>query len=462
MHRTIHTRVRSDEMIRPFRSYVLICIAIALLAASAGPASADSVPQVTGISPSGGPMAGGTNVTITGSGFSGATNVQFGVISGTGLNIVNDSRLTVVSPPHSAGTVAVSVTGASGARSAENPYSMFQYEEVSFPRVSAVSPSSGPITGDTVVTITGSGFTGAESVRFGEVYAWDIDVIDDSHLTARTPQGSPGLVSIVVKNSVGTGVPSERPAMFMYEFPFPKLATISPLSGSTAGGTLVTVMGSGLSGATGVRFGGISGTGLTVIDDSHLTIVSPPNPAGTVGLSVINPEHAGNSAGSAAVFRYDVPVPRLSNISPSSGPTTGGTVVTITGSGFTGTKSVQFGGKNGTNLTVIDDSHLIVMTPAFSPGSFPISITSAIGAGGSLGPSTMFRYEFPPSPTPPAMKTDAPGREGNPQGSFPATSLALPATTATAPSATMHTPGFEAVFALAALGAIILIRKTIP
>jgi hypothetical protein len=460
MHRTIHNRVRSDEMTRPFSSPVLICIAIVLLAASAGPASADSVPQVTGISPSGGPMAGGTNVTITGSGFSGATNVQFGVISGTGLNIVNDSRLTIVSPPHSAGTVAISVTGASGARSAENPYSMFQYEEVSFPRVSAVSPSSGPITGDTVVTITGSGFTGAESVRFGEVYAWDIDVIDDSHLTARTPQGSPGLVSIVVKNAVGTGVHSERPAMFMYEFPFPELATISPISGSTGGGTLVTVTGSGLSGATNVRFGGISGTGLMVIDDSHLTIVSPPNPAGAVGLSVINPEHTGYSAGSAAVFRYDIPVPRLTNISPGSGSTEGGTVVTLTGSGFSGTKDVKFGEKNATGLTVIDDRHITIIAPVHPPGSVPISITNGIGEGGSLGPSTMFHYVY--SQTPTVITTSAEGTSGrvnsSPAGVVPAAS---PARTA-APGAaeTAHTPGFEAVAGLSALGAIILLRKT--
>jgi hypothetical protein len=449
-------------MIRPFSSYVLICIAIALLAASAGPASADSVPQVTGISPSGGPMAGGTNVTITGSGFSGATNVQFGVIPGTGLNIVNDSRLTVVSPPHSAGTVAVTVTGAGGARSSENPYSMYQYEEVSFPRVSGISPASGPITGDIVVTITGSGFTGAESVRFGEVYAWDINVIDDSHLIARTPEGSPGLVSIVVKNAVGTGVPSERPAMFLYEFPFPKLSNISPISGSTLGGTPVTVKGSGLSGATDVRFGGISATDLTVIDDSHLTIVSPPNPAGTVGLSVTNPDHTGYSAGSTAVFRYDIPIPRLSNISPGSGSTEGGTVTTLTGSGFSGTKDVKFGEKNATGLTVIDDRHITVIAPAHSPGSIPISITNGIGEGGSLGPSTMFQYVYTPATT--VIAPSAEGTSGrvnsSPTGFVPAPSPAL--TAAPAATGTTHTPGFEAVAGLSVLGAIVLLRKTRP
>jgi hypothetical protein len=339
---------------------------------------------------------------------------------------------------------------------------MYQYEEVSLPRVSAVSPSSGPITGDTVVTITGSGFTGAESVRFGEVYAWDIDVIDDSHIMARTPQGSPGLVSIIVKNAVGTGEPSERPAMFQYEFPTPELANISPLSGSIAGGTLVTVTGSGLSGATNVRFGGVSGAGLTVIDDRHLTIVSPPNPAGAVGLSVINPDHTGYSAGSAAVFRYDIPVPRLSNISPGSGSADGGTVVTLTGSGFSGTKEVKFGERNATGLTVTDDRHITIIAPAHSPGSVPISITNGIGEGGSLEPSTLFQYVYTPATTVITPAAEGTSGRGNnsPAGFVPAASPAMTA----APAATeaTHTPGFEAVAGLSALGALFLLRKTRP
>lgn len=59
MQRAIHTRGKSDEKACPQRSSLLICIAIVFLAASAGPVSADSVPQITGISPSGGPMYGG-------------------------------------------------------------------------------------------------------------------------------------------------------------------------------------------------------------------------------------------------------------------------------------------------------------------------------------------------------------------------------------------------------------------
>ena len=457
MHRTIHTRERSEEMIRPFRSALIMCIVIILLAISAGPVSADSLPQITGITPSGGPMYGGTLVAITGSGFAGATNVTFGEKSGTALIVVNDSSLTVITPAHPAGTVDVAVYSAAGARSTWKSTAVYMYEEVARPRVSGVSPSSGPAAGGTTVTITGSGFTGTENVRFGEKYAWDLTVADDSHLRVTTPESPPGLVPVSVKNDVGVGSSQEPSAMFLYEFPFPELTSISPSSGSTLGGTVVSITGSGLSGATEVQFGGIRGTGLTVIDDRWLTVISPPNPPGTVGISVINPDHAGNSAGAASVFRYDIPVPKLSTISPSSGPTAGGTVVIITGSGFTGAKNVTFGGKSVNDLRVIDDSHIRVMTPASPPGSFPISITTAIGEGSSLEPSTLFRYEFHESATP-VMKTATPAGEGDPS---PAVSSAV-ITAAPGASGTLQAPGFEMATAFSALGALLLLRRTTP
>ena len=463
MHRTIQTRVRSDEQIHPIRSTILICIAIVLLAASAGPVSADTVPRISVVSPSGGPSAGGTVVTLTGSGFYGATNVQFDGIPGTNLIVSGDNSLTIVTPPHSPGTVAISVLGAAGGNSTWDSSAIYQYEEVPFPRVSGLSPASGPVTGSTVVTITGSGFNGAESVRFGKIYAWDMKVIDDNHITARSPSSSPGSVSITVKNTAGTGSPSGESAMFLYEFPFPVLTAISPSSGSTAGGTRVTVSGSGLSGATSVRFGGIPGTGLTVIDNTELTVISPPNPAGSVGLSVINPDHTGNSAGAATVFRYDVPIPRLTRISPLSGAAEGGTVVTLTGSGFSGTKEVRFGEKTGTGLTVTDDSHITITAPAHSPGSVPISITNAIGEGGTLEPSTMFRYEYSSATTPAVTATTTPGQD-QPGGGNSSPAVPVPATspapvTVPATTATLHTPGFGAVLGFTALGAVLCMRK---
>ncbi|HWC34413.1 MAG TPA: IPT/TIG domain-containing protein, partial [Mycobacteriales bacterium] len=66
------------------------------------------------VSPSSGSTKGGTTVTVTGSGFTGATAVTFGATAATSYTVVSDTQITVVSPAHSAGTVNVSVTSPYG------------------------------------------------------------------------------------------------------------------------------------------------------------------------------------------------------------------------------------------------------------------------------------------------------------------------------------------------------------
>jgi YVTN family beta-propeller protein len=85
------------------------------------------VPAVTGISPTTGPLSGGTTVTITGSNFTGATGVSFGGIPAAGFTVNSDTSITAVSPAAaSAGTVDVTVTTPNGT-SAAGPADQFSY-----------------------------------------------------------------------------------------------------------------------------------------------------------------------------------------------------------------------------------------------------------------------------------------------------------------------------------------------
>lgn len=68
------------------------------------------------------------------------------------------------------------------------------------------------------------------------------------------------------------------------------------------------------------------------------------------------------------------------NVDPSSGPHRGGTVVTLTGSGFTGASGVLFGSTSARNFTVVSDSEIRVMTPASTRAEqVTVSITFADG-----------------------------------------------------------------------------------
>src|SRR6202034_3758070 len=117
-----------------------------------------AAPTVTGVSPTAGPLGGGTSVTIAGTGLTGARGVKFGGTAATSFTVNSATRITATSPAGSAGAVDVRVTtpgGTSATSSAD------KYTYTAAPTVTAIAPSAGPLGGATTVTITGTNLTGA-------------------------------------------------------------------------------------------------------------------------------------------------------------------------------------------------------------------------------------------------------------------------------------------------------------
>ena len=195
-------------------------------------------PRVTAISTSSGPASGGTSVTITGTGFSGATDVEFGSTAAASFVVNGDTSITALSPSTAAGTVDVTVTtpgGPSAASSAD------QFSFVAAPVVSGLSPDQGPLAGGTTVTITGTGFTDATTVAFGDVPV-GFTVLDDTSIEVVTPAGdAPDSVAVTVSSIGGTsaGSPADQ---FTYVATNP-VVSVSPPAGGP--GTSVEISGSG-------------------------------------------------------------------------------------------------------------------------------------------------------------------------------------------------------------------------
>jgi subtilisin family serine protease len=84
------------------------------------------VPSVTSLSPAAGRAAGGTQVTVTGSGFTGATAVKFGATAATSFSVQSDTQILATAPAHAAGPVNVKVTNPAGT-STTNPGTAFTY-----------------------------------------------------------------------------------------------------------------------------------------------------------------------------------------------------------------------------------------------------------------------------------------------------------------------------------------------
>jgi uncharacterized protein YdaL len=162
---------------------------------------APSAPAVSQIAPTSGPTTGGTSVTITGSNLGGATSVHFGAATAT-MTLDTPTQIVAKSPAGVAGPVNVTVTTAGGTSSAVAA-DVFTYLSGSRPSVSKISPTSGPITGGTQVTITGSNLSGASSVHFGTVAA-KISSNSATKIVVLSPAGTAGTVDVTVTSAAGT------------------------------------------------------------------------------------------------------------------------------------------------------------------------------------------------------------------------------------------------------------------
>jgi len=234
-----------------------------------------------------------------------------------------------------------------------------------------ISPNQGSTGGGTVVTITGTNLSGTTAVKFGTKLA-TITSVAPTQVTVISPSGT-GTVGVTVTTPGGTSSPV---SFFYVGAPFK--AALDTVSGPTAGGNPVIITGTGLATATSVSFGANSATP-TVLSDSQISVLVPTGTAGPVGVSVTTAGGTNNG------FSYTyVDGPTVSTITPSEGPTSGGTAVTVTGTSLTTTQSVTVGGTPAP-FSVITDTELSVVTPPGAAGSVDVVVTTTGGSTTVVG-----------------------------------------------------------------------------
>jgi formylglycine-generating enzyme required for sulfatase activity len=327
---------------------------------------------VSSVTPSIGPTAGGTQVTIGGTNFTGTTEVRIGGIPAA-FSVINDTTIVATTPAGTAGAKPVRIVSPRGSGTLVNGFTYF-----GGPTISSVSPNSGPTTGGTTITITGTELTGTEltgatSVTVGGVAATGVTVVNATTVTAVAPPGALGSVAVAVATPGGT---ANLANAFTYVVPAPMISSVSPTSGPTAGGTAITITGTNLTGATSVTIGGSAATGVSVVNSTTVTAVTPAGTAGAKTVAVTTP---GGTATLPNGFTFVVPAPTISSVSPTSGPTAGGTTITITGTNLTGTTSVTIGGSAATGVTVVNSTTVTAVTPAGTAGAKTVAVTTPGG-----------------------------------------------------------------------------------
>jgi hypothetical protein len=443
-------------------------------------ASAAAPPTVTGVSPTSGPTAGLTAVSITGTGFTGATGVHFGTMASTLFTVNSDTSITAYSPHEWGSTVDVSVTTAGGtsATSAADQYTYLPSPIfLQLPQGTAftyIGHSCGGIQEQSVTT----GFDPTRGFPLGLVYV-------STHCGGSGRGGGPGtyytawtsaewdLTGTLVTSSVATVPPSIDPAFTAFDShgnevyntkvgtaacttfstacnfkaylllatgftPLPRLLSVAPTPanssvtpvpcsgpclGPSSGGTSVTISGTGFSSATSVDFGLITAASFVVNSDNSITAVSPPEAAGTVDLTVTTA--GGTSATSSADQFVFVAAPVITGVSPDSGSTSGGYYVTVGGQNFTHTTGVSVGDVV-VPFVVVNDSQLSVYIPASDSGPDGASIiVTTVGGMASTG----FTYTAPTGVAPTITSANSVTFAEGIAGSFTVTATGTPAST---------------------------------
>ncbi|MBS0214168.1 MAG: IPT/TIG domain-containing protein [Proteobacteria bacterium] len=380
-----------------------------------------AAPTVTSISPTSGPVAGGTTVVITGTGFAAASPsgaVKFGATNAT-YTINSNTQITATTPANAAGTYDVTVTtpGGTSATSAAD-----QYTYVAVPTVTSISPNSGLSTGGTFVVITGTNFTGVTAVTFGGTAATGFTVNSTTKITATSPAGS-GTVDIRVTTVGGTSATSVADRFTYIAPPVANNVSASVAHGSTnnpitlnitggvpisvavgtqathgtatAAGTSITYTptasysGSDSFTYTATNSAGTSAPATVTITVSNATITYAPTspPAATVAASY-SQSLAGASGGTAS-YTYTVASGSLppgitlnTNGQLSGTPTAGGSFNFTVQAQDSSTGNGPFNATSGT-LTLMVGAPTISVSPAsLSNGAIAAAYSQTVTASG--------------------------------------------------------------------------------
>src|SRR5262249_26105846 len=152
--------------------------------------------------------------------------------------------------------------------------------------------------------------------------------------------------------------------------------SLTPNSGSVDGQTLVTLSGQAFAQGTSVFFDGISCTSVTFVSPSVLSCLTPAHLAGTVDVTVTNPD--GFQSTLAHSFTYaelSSAPPSLTGLSPGSGGSQGGTVLTLSGAGFQKGATVLVGGMSCTDVQA-SASQITCKTPAHIAGAVDVLVSN--------------------------------------------------------------------------------------
>lgn len=334
--------------------------------------------------PTSAPEDGGSKLLLTGSGFMDAASLacvfsssQDGFWAKTSAVFISDSLLSCQSPSGRVGQTDLQVTN----NGIELSPSLVSFSLSSSSSVTVLWPSSGPIYGGTSVRVQGTAFIDSPCTfcRFGDKVVSVDYVLDGTTVFCTSPsREESGQVAVeVTSNGQDWGISS---ATFTYVLPL-MIKDVFPNIGPLAGGTAVRISGSGFPASADAtklscRFSRAVVVTAVVMDPTTAICVAPASPK--LGLSSLEiSTNGGDFISDGWMFHY-VPDISITSVWPLVGPESGGTILTIVGTGFTGIGvfMCEFGSvRNIVPASRMDSTTLSCVCPPHMPGTVPIRLS---------------------------------------------------------------------------------------
>lgn len=329
-------------------------------------------PTIAIVAPAKGIPTVGTNITLYGTGFMAGAAVTIGGTACNAITVVSATVITCTTPLKAPGVYDIVITNSD--TQFVTKVNGFTYSPP--PTLVSVSPDEGALAGDSTLTITGTAFVEGATVLIGVTPCTNVSVVGPTTATCTLPALAAGTYSLTFTNPDTQS--ANLPLAYTYQ-DAPTVTSVVADSGALAGGTSVTINGTGfLAGATVDFDGSDCVTGL--ITPTTIACTTTAHIEAAVTVMVTNTD--GQSGTLAAAYTYR-PAPTVTSVLATSGLQAGGLGVTITGTGFFGS-DVDFAAAACTGVTVVSDTSITCTTPANGPGVVAITVTNSDGQFGSL------------------------------------------------------------------------------
>ncbi|HUR24878.1 MAG TPA: IPT/TIG domain-containing protein [Candidatus Thermoplasmatota archaeon] len=373
--------------------------------------TSNAQPVVSGLSATRGTTLGGTLVTISGPDrfycdpdgpkarvLIGDTVVPAADVTPGACVAGRTDELTVRTPAHGAGPASVIVINPDGQQGSQNGGFLY----LALPTITGVTPASGSNLGGPLISVKGANHLVGATVLFTQGAVTKASTIvavpaegASSETRAKTPSGDSGAADVTYVGPHGQS--ATLASGYTYTQTAGPTATALRLAGQpnaspqgpVSGQTTVEISGANIGSGAIVCFGPLSdnvcppdlrNVGATTVsaDGIKLTAVTPSHSLGIVDVIVINPDGQPSSPIFQAFAFLGIdqfPLPTITTVSPSSGPATGGTVVTINGTNLASDAKVKFGATNATSVQFVSPTSILATTPAHGSGVVDVVVT---------------------------------------------------------------------------------------